>query len=211
VAYVEANWGRIESWHPAPVPFYEVGVLFDVAVYPLTLLTAMFGPARSVWAYGRVLAPDRTAVDGTSFRIQTPDFIVAMIELRSGPLVRLTATFYVGRQTKQRRGSLELHGDGGSLYLSDWHDFDGPLEFATYGQPYEVVELLREPYRGVDWGRAVVDMAGALAKGQPHRATGEQAAHVVEIVCAAATSMKSGLAVPVHSDFPPPAPMDWAH
>ncbi len=22
VAYVEVNWGRIEAWHPAPVPFY---------------------------------------------------------------------------------------------------------------------------------------------------------------------------------------------
>ncbi len=210
VAYAEANWGRIEAWHPAPIPFYEVGVLFDVAVYPLTLLTSIFGPARSVWAHGRVLEPDRVTVDGTPFRIQTPDFIVALIELRDGLLVRLTATFYVGRQTKQRRGSLELHGDRGSLYLSDWHDFDGLLEFASYGEPYAPVPPLREPYRGVEWGRAVADMADALVQGRPHRASGEQAAHVVEIVCAAATSMERGQPVAVHSSFAPPAPMDWA-
>jgi predicted dehydrogenase len=181
-----------------------------VAVYPLTLLTSIFGPARSVQAYGHVIEPDRVTVDGTEFCIQTPDFIVAMIELHSGPLVRLTATFYVGRQTKQRRGSLELHGDHGSLYLSDWHDFDGTLEFAPYGQPYVPVPLLREPYRGVEWSRAVVDMAAALAQGRPHRATGEQAAHVVEIVCAVNESMVSGQPATVHSGFPPPAPLDWA-
>src|SRR5690606_38686142 len=43
LAYAEVNWGRIESWHPAPQPFYEVGALFDVGVYPLTILTAFFG------------------------------------------------------------------------------------------------------------------------------------------------------------------------
>src|SRR5689334_22423347 len=48
LAYAEANWGRIESWHPAPGPFYEVGPLFDVGVYPLTILTAIFGPAHKV-------------------------------------------------------------------------------------------------------------------------------------------------------------------
>jgi hypothetical protein len=35
-------WGRLESWHPAPGPFYEVGPLFDVAVYLLTILTTNF-------------------------------------------------------------------------------------------------------------------------------------------------------------------------
>ena len=42
-AYAEANWGRIERWHPGPESLYEVGPLVDVAVYPITILTAMFG------------------------------------------------------------------------------------------------------------------------------------------------------------------------
>src|SRR5688500_7713278 len=41
--YAEVNWGRIEAWHPAPAPFYDVGVMVDVGVYPLTLVTAMLG------------------------------------------------------------------------------------------------------------------------------------------------------------------------
>src|SRR6478736_5174689 len=39
--YAEVDWGRIETWHPAPAPFYDVGALFDVGVYPLTLATTM--------------------------------------------------------------------------------------------------------------------------------------------------------------------------
>jgi predicted dehydrogenase len=50
--YADVSWGRIETWHPAPEPFYEVGAMVDVAVYPLTLATAMIGPARSVRAWG---------------------------------------------------------------------------------------------------------------------------------------------------------------
>ena len=57
--YAEVDWGRIETWHPAPAPFYDVGVLFDVGVYPLTLATTMLGPARSVRAWGWDLKPDR--------------------------------------------------------------------------------------------------------------------------------------------------------
>ena len=64
VAYAEANWNRIESWHPRPEPFYRIGPFADVGVYPLTILTAMFGPARRVTAFGTVVYPDRTTTDG---------------------------------------------------------------------------------------------------------------------------------------------------
>jgi len=205
VAYAEANWGRIESWHPNPAPFYDVGALFDVGVYPLTLLTAMFGPAKRVTACGRVLHPDRVTKDGAPFHIETPDFMVTMVELANGPLVRLTTNFYVrGRQT-----GLELHGDIGSLHL-DWHLFQGPVEYADFGKPFQPVPLLREPFQGTEWGRAVQDMALAIAEDRPHRATGEQAAHVVEICSAAHQSAKRNRPVEITSTFTPPAPMDWA-
>ena len=44
--YAEANWDRIERWHPDPRSLYAVGPVVDVGVYPLTILTAMFGPVR---------------------------------------------------------------------------------------------------------------------------------------------------------------------
>ncbi len=209
VAYAEVNWGRIELWHPNPAPFYEVGALFDVGVYPLTVLTTILGPARRVAAYGKVLYPDRQTKDGTAFHIDTPDFVTAMVELANGTLVRLTTNFYVANRTTKQTG-IEFHGDRGSLYLSSWCDFNATVEFAEFGQSYSPVTLVKEPYPGIDWGRAVSDMAEAMAQGRAHRATGEQAAHVVEILGAAAKSLKSHKPVAVTSNFTPPAPMDWA-
>lgn len=207
VAYAEVNWGRIEVWHPNPSPFYQVGALFDVGVYPLTLLTAMFGPAREVLAYGRVLHPDRVTKEGIPFHITTPDFIASAVELENGTLVRLTTNFYVGHHGKQK--GIEFHGDLGSLYLSSWQNFDAAVEFAAFGGQYEPVPLVKEPYSGTEWGCAVLDMAAAIEQDRPHRATGEQAAHVVEVLCAIAKSVELGQPVKVHSDFAPPALMDW--
>jgi predicted dehydrogenase len=207
LAYAEVNHGRIESWHPNPSPFYEVGVLFDVGVYPLTVLTAMFGPARKVSAYGRVIYPDRVTKEGVPFHIETPDCIVSAVELENGTLVRLTMNFYVGHHGKQ--AGIEFHGDLGSLYLSSWQRFDAAVEFAEFGQSYEPVPLVKEPYEGTEWGRAVLDMAEAIKGGRPHRATGEQAAHVVEVLCAIAESVETGQSVEVRSGFAPPDLMDW--
>jgi predicted dehydrogenase len=208
--YAEVNWGRIETWHPAPVPFYEVGVLVDVGVYPLTLVTTMLGPARSVQAWGWDLKPERTTLDGAPFRIGSPDLIVAAIELESGPVLRLTASFYVGRPAKEI-GSLEFHGDDASLALGSFQDFDATVEVGPYGGAYELVEPVRPAYRGTAWARAVAEMAAAIDEGRPHRASAEQAAHVVEILEAAAASMRDGgRRIEISSTVVPPPLMPWA-
>jgi predicted dehydrogenase len=217
VAYAEVNWGRIESWHPAPGPFYEVGPLFDVAVYPLTILTTIFGPARSMTAFGKVLYPDRVTQEGVPFHITTPDFSIAAIEFANGAVARLTTNFYVSFQSKQR--GIELHGDKGSLFLSNWHDFNGTVEYADFGGTYEPLPYVKEPYAGntaedphagVEWSRGVLDMAEAMQENRPQRITGAQAAHVVDIVCGIQTAFREGRRVEITSEFPQPAPMDWA-
>ena len=208
--YSEVPWGRIERWHPAPAPFYDVGVLVDVGVYPLTLVTSMLGPARSVRAWGWDLMPDRVTLDGESFRIGSPDLIVAAVELDGGVVLRLTTSFYVGPPARGR-GSLEFHGDDASLALGSHQDFDALVEVGPYDGVYEPVALVREAYRGVAWARGVAEMAGAIAEGRPHRASAEQAAHVVDILDAAATSMANGgRTVMVDSTFLPPPLMPWA-
>lgn len=208
--YAEVNWGRIEAWHPAPEPFFDVGVLVDVGVYPLTLVTAMLGPARSVRAWGWELQPDRVTVDGVPFRIGSPDLIVAAIELDGGAVVRLTGSFYVGRPAKLT-GSLEFHGDEASLALGSFQDFDATVEVGAYGQAFKAVPPVRPAFRGTAWARGVAEMADAMAEGRPHRASAEQAAHVVDILEAAATSMAAeGRAIEISSTFGAPPLMPWA-
>jgi len=208
LAYAEVNWGRIESWHPAPASFYDVGVLWDVGVYPLTLLTAFLGPARRVWAQGTVLYPDRVTKDGTPFHITTPDFVLALIELESGTLVRLTTNFYV--KTTQQNSGVEFHGDKGSLHLSSWQAFDAWVGYGDFGTALEPQPLVRAAPQGTPWGRGAAELAQAILEDRPHRATGEQAAHIVDILAAISESIASGQSVEVRSSFPPPPPLEWA-
>jgi predicted dehydrogenase len=212
VVFAEVDWGRIESWHPAPVPFYEVGPLVDVGVYPLSLVTAMFGPARSVRAFGRVLAPDRETLDGTPYRVTTPDLQIVVIELASGVVIRLTASFWIGQQSRGY-AAIQVQGDGGSLWLDHFFRFDAAVEMAEFGdgQPFVMVPSVRPGAPAIDWSRAILDMAEAIAEDRPHRATGEQGAHIVDILDAATRSMAAdGAPIAVTSDFPQPAPMSWA-
>jgi predicted dehydrogenase len=209
VVYAEANWGRLETWHPDPRGLYEVGPLADVGVYPLTILTAMFGPVRQAQAYATTLVPERIHRDGWSFTLDAPDWVTATMEHDGGVVTRLTASFWVPA-SKQR--GLELHGDEGSLFLATWADFDSRLELQPRGgAEYEAVPLLREPYHGIDWSRALVDLADAVEHDRPHRSTGEHAAHVVEVLEAAWTSAAdAGRSVDVDSSFRRPEPVDWA-
>ena len=208
--YAEVNWGRIERWHPASEPFFAVGALWDVGVYPLTLVTTMLGPARSASARGWDLLPDRVAIDGRPFRIGSPDLVVATVELETGSIMRLTTSFYVGPPAR-RRGAIEFHGDAASLLLGDFQDFATTVELGPYDGEYAPVELLRPGPSHVAWARGVADLAEAIVEDRPHRASAEQAAHVVEILEAIETSMAAdGRSVPVSSSFEPPALLPWA-
>jgi predicted dehydrogenase len=210
VVFSQVDWGRIETWHPAPQPFYEVGPVVDVGVYPLSILSAMFGPVRTVRAVGKVLAPDRLTKDGVPYTVTTPDFQLLVLELESGVLVRLTASFYVG-QPARGRAAIVFHGDSGSVSLETFMALDCAVEVGSAGGEYEAVPLLGEAEVRMDWARAVADLADAIADDRPHRATGEQAAHLVDVLVAVTDSIaRDGALVPVTSSFAPPAPMPWA-
>jgi predicted dehydrogenase len=161
-----------------------------------------------VQGYATTLVSDRVRKDGRPFRIDAPDWSVVTAELAGGVVARLTASFYVP-PSKQR--GLELHGDGGSLYMPTWAEFNSRLELQPRGGDYAVVAPLRGPYRGIDWSRALTDLAEAIDEGRPHRSTGEHAAHVVEVLEAARLSVeRHGAAVDVRSDFRRPEPFEWA-
>ncbi len=78
------------------------------------------------------------------------------------------------------------------ILLSNWHDFNGIVEYADFGGTYEPLPYVKEPYAGnvkedpranVEWSRGILDMAKAMKANRPQRITAAQAAHVVDIVC----------------------------
>jgi predicted dehydrogenase/sugar phosphate isomerase/epimerase len=206
--FAEVNWGRIESWHPNPAPFYEVGPVFDVAVYPITTLTTFFGPVRRVSARGGVLLKDRKTKEGVPFSPPTPDYTVSTLEFDGGVQCRLTCNFYVGWHTRQK--GFEIHGDLGSLATDTIYAFDSVVQHAEFGGSWQPLPLARVPFPGCEFARGVTELADALHEGRPHRTTGRQAAHVVDVMAAILESIRSGAVEDVRSDFPAPKPCAWA-
>jgi predicted dehydrogenase len=210
--YSEMNWGRIESWHPRPAGFYQPGSgpLLDVGVYALTVLTTVMGPIARVTGFAGTVLPERTIRQGPNagqtFRVTTPDQVVGGLEFEQGALGRLTASFVV-RGTKQASGT-ELHGETGSLFLSSNHDFDARVEhFSNEKGEWAPVPYVREPHRGVEWGRAVFEAADSIRTGSPQRCTGKQALHVLEVCLGILASAEKGRPVAIESRFTPPAPL----
>ena len=209
VAYAEANWGRIERWHPTPLSILSVGAMGDVGVYPLAILTAIFGPVRAAVGYTTMALAERVDRDGVSFTIEMPDFTVALLEHAGGLVSRVTASFYT---TAGYQRGIELQGDAGILWLPTWGEADSRVLVSRTGNAddYEEAPPLRPPHRGIDWRRPLVDLAAAVREGRRPRASGEQAAHLVEVLEAIERSNRDGGRVEVRSSFAAPEPMPWA-
>jgi predicted dehydrogenase len=190
LVYADVNHGRIETWHPRPEPFYAIGPLFDVGVYPLTILVAFFGPVRRVTAWGGRLLAKRETIGGVSFDAGAPDCVVAVVELAGGPVARLTVNFYVQHESKQH--GMQFHGDLGSVLLSTWQDFDADVAFAPYGGEPEPLAYDKPAVTGIDWGLALRDLDASIREERPHAASAARAAHVVEVMCAISESAEQG-------------------
>ena len=154
------------------------------------ILAAFFGPVRRVTAWGGKLLPGRATIEGASFEAGAPDCIVAVVELVTGPVARLTANFYVQHEDKQH--GMQFHGDRGSVLLSTWQDFDGEVGFVPYGGPTESIAYDRPAEGGIDWGLALRELDAAIREDRPHAASAERAAHVVEVMCAIRESAENG-------------------
>lgn len=212
VAYATVDWSRIENWHPNPAPFYAVGPVADVGVYPLALLTAWFGPVARVIAGGGVILPDRRTKDGQPFTLTTEDWTVSVLEFANGMRARLTANFYVG-EPAENRAALEIHGDTGSISTA-WFSGAAPVRLGKFGEKYRRMLPVR-PAAGFgewycDWSAGVFELWRALRTGQPHPTSGAHAAHVVEIIQSVHHSIRAGKTVELASTFPAPLPLEWA-
>lgn len=203
LAYAEINHGRIETWHPNPEPFYDVGVLWDVGIYPVTLLTAFLGPVCCVSSQQKLLLPDRVTKEGKPFSVTRPDYIQALLTFTSGTQARLTCNFYtVG---SKQGSSIEFHGDSGSLVLESAFKFNSTVDHADYGEPLKPIEEEIPRRDKVEFALGVRELAQAIAGGRPHRASAEQAAHVIEVMEAIDRSAAAdGATQAVESKFPLP-------
>lgn len=215
VAYSEMNWGAPERRNPRPVPFLQKGAgpLLDVGVYALTLLTTVLGPVKRVIGFAHIVQPERvirTGPDaGQHFLVDTPDQVVGGLEFECGTVGRITASFRDG-QSRQANGT-EFHGECGSLFLASNTGFNAAVERYDFeSKQWTSVPHLKEPFNGIEWGRAVFDLVDSLRADSPQHCTGRQAYHVLDVCLSILESAEQDRSVEVTSWFDPPALMPWA-
>jgi predicted dehydrogenase len=200
-----------EAWHPNPEFLYQVGAgpLFDLGPYYLTALVTLLGPVARVAATARSARPSRTIGSGpragTSFAVEVPTHVTALLEFGQGPTCDSTFSF----DSPVARRTIEIIGTEATLAVPDPNTFEGPLRIRGKGEE----EWRDLPVTGTAAGRGlgVLDLARSLRAGAPHRASGALAQHVLATMAAIADSAGSGEFVAVAADCPQPEelPADW--
>ena len=102
---------------------------------------------------------------------------------------------------------IEVYGTEGSISVPDPNGFGGTVRvWKVSTREWEDVALTR-PYDENSRGLGVADMAYALRTGRPHRANGEMAYHVLDVMHALHDSSKERTFIELESTCTQPAPL----
>jgi predicted dehydrogenase len=192
-----------ESWHPNPSFFYAPGggPMFDMGPYFVTCLVNLFGPAVRVSGAARASFPERVAHTGERIPVSVPTHYSGTIEFASGAIATLITSFDVWGH---RLPVMEVYGETGTLTIPDPNGFD-PREILLMQPGKEGWTSMPLTYPDT-WKRGIglAEMAYAIQENRPHRASGELAYHVLEIMSAFTTAYESGRYVTLESHVPQP-------
>ena len=200
-----------ESWHPDPDFYYQVGggPLFDMGPYYLTALVSLLGPVRRVTGSARATFSERTIRSepraGERIAVEVPTHLAAVLDFSSGAIATLVTSFDVWASEMPL---LEIYGSEGSLSLPDPNTFGGPVRIKSAGDDAWRDVAITRPYTENSRGLGLADMATGLRGGAPHRANGDLAYHVLEVMHAVETASREGRHVEIESRCERPALLD---
>lgn len=196
-----------EKWPHAPF-FYDhgAGPMLDLGPYYITALINLLGPARSVTAVTFKSSDFRKGGPETVppvFPVNASTTLAGQVEFVCGAVVTVIASFDVYKHGHSH--PIEIYGSEGSLAVPDPNSFGGPVKIFRKGYAdWENVPLSHryiEDFRSI----GVAEMAHAIKLGQTHRASGELAFHVLEIMLAFDESSRGGGKTLLQSTCPRPA------
>lgn len=196
-----------ESWHPNPDFFYKngAGPLFDMGPYYLTTLVSLLGPVARVTSSARISFPERTITSkphyGEKIQVEVPTHVAAVLDFESGAVATLVTSFDVWGANLPH---IELYGSEGSLSVPDPNTFDGPVRVLRAGGEWADVPLTH-PYAKNSRGVGLADMAYSLISGRDHRASGERAYHVLDVMHSIIEASELGRHVEIASTCKRPA------
>jgi len=174
-----------ESWHPDPDFFYQPGAgpLFDMGPYYLTALIAMMGPVQRVSSSTRITFPERPITSqphaGEIIQVHTPTHIAGTLELGNGAIATLIMSFDIWHH---HLSFIEIYGTKGSLRVPDPNTFGGSILIRDMDETAWREVPITRGYTTNSRGIGPADMAYAMRTGTAHRANGDLAFHVLDIM-----------------------------
>ena len=190
-----------ESWHPNPAFYYAAGggPMLDMGPYYITDLINLLGPVEQVSGI-TARSRDRRTIGSQPLAGQTIDVEVAThvagtLQFVSGPVVTVAMSFDV---PQHRHAPIELYGTESTLLVPDPNRFGGAIEIGRNKTWSE--RPIEHPYADGNYRIiGVADLAYAIRSGRPHRASGELAYHVLEVMEAFQVSSDRGAHVKIES------------
>lgn len=175
-----------ESWHPAPEFYYKVGggPMFDMGPYYLTALISLLGSVKRVTGSTSKAFDERTITSepkfGKKIEVEVPTHVTGLMDFENGAVGSIITSFDVWGSQLPR---IEIYGTEGSLSVPDPNTFGGPVHVFKPDQGEWEEVPLTHGYTDNSRGIGVADMAYALqSEAREHRAKGEMAYHVLDIM-----------------------------
>jgi len=199
-----------EGWHPDPDFFYQPGggPMFDMGPYYLTALVNLIGPIRRVTSSARITFPERIITSkpkyGTKIKVNTPTYIAGVMDFANGAVGTIITSFDVWASELPR---IEIYGTEGTLSVPDPNTFGGLVRIRRAGAGEWKEVPLAYGYTENSRGVGVADMAYALRYGRSHRASGELAYHVLDVMQSFLDASREGRHVELASSCSRPAPL----
>ena len=196
-----------ESWHPDPGFYYDFGggPMFDMGPYYLTALVSMLGPVEKVAGAVKITFPTRTVTSqpkyGEIIKVNVPTYVTGTLTFKNGAVGTIITTFDVWDSNLP---NIEIYGSEGSLRVPDPNTFGGPVFYKKPGmkewKEIPIIFAYQENSRGI----GVSDMAQSILTGRKHRAHGDMANHVLDIMRAIHDSSDSDKIIKLETVFEKP-------
>ncbi|RKP53410.1 Gfo/Idh/MocA family protein [Pararobbsia silviterrae] len=198
-----------ERWHPNPDFYYQPGAgpMFDMGPYYLSALVNLIGPITDVSGMARATYAERTISSeprrGERIKVNTPTHIASQLGFANGAIGTIVTSFDVWGAALPR---IEVYGTQGSLSVPDPNTFGGVVRIKRREAEWEDVPLTR-PYSENTRGLGVADLAESIVAGRAHRANGELALHVLEVMQATLDAAAQRRTIEIETRTDKPLPM----
>jgi predicted dehydrogenase len=199
-----------ESWHPDPEFYYQAGggPMFDMGPYYLTALVSLLGPVRRVTGSARITFRERLITSqpksGAGIAVEVPTHVAGVLYFANGAIGTIVTSFDVWAAELPH---IEIYGSEGTLSVPDPNTFGGPVRLRRAGSDTWVDVPLSHGHAHNSRGLGVADLAHALRSGRSHRASGEMAGHVLDVMHAIHDASREARHIMVESSCERPAPL----